>query len=78
LGRKKWRDNKLCNFCEIEESADNLFFGCPGARDFRENYVGNRGGRGMGLVWFLFGAVCWTLWLNHNDFVFNNKIISSP
>jgi hypothetical protein len=32
----------------------------------------------MGLVWFLFGAVCWTLWLNHNDFVFNIKIISFP
>jgi hypothetical protein len=46
--------------------------------DFRENYVRNRGGREMGLVWFLFGAVCWTLWLNRNDFIFNNKIISSP
>jgi hypothetical protein len=32
----------------------------------------------MGLVWFLFGAVCWTLWFNHNNFVFNNKITSSP
>jgi hypothetical protein len=28
---------------------------------FRENIVGNRGGRGMELVWFLFGVVCWTL-----------------
>jgi hypothetical protein len=77
LGRKKWRGNKLCNFYQIEESADHLFFGCPGerfvwavlrdglgwsdvprnVRDFRENYVGNRGGKGVGLVWFLFGAI---------------------
>jgi hypothetical protein len=30
------------------------------------------------VVWFLFGAICWTLWLNRNDFVFNNKIALSP
>jgi hypothetical protein len=46
--------------------------------DFRENFIGSRGGRGMGLMWFLFGAIYWTLWLNRNDFIFNNKIISSP
>jgi hypothetical protein len=45
---------------------------------FKENYIGNRGGRGVGLVWFLFCDVCWTLWINRNDLVFNNKIISSP
>jgi hypothetical protein len=26
-------------------------------------------------LFFLFGAVCWTVWLNRNDFVFKNKII---
>jgi hypothetical protein len=28
-------------------------------------------------MWFLFGVICWTLWLNRNDFVFNNLLISS-
>jgi hypothetical protein len=31
LGRKNWRGNKLCQFCPAEESADHLFFRCPGA-----------------------------------------------
>jgi hypothetical protein len=31
VGRKQWRGNKLCQFCQIEESADHLFFKCPGA-----------------------------------------------
>jgi hypothetical protein len=29
-------------------------------------------------MWFLFGAICWTVWLNRNDYVFNNILISSP
>jgi hypothetical protein len=32
----------------------------------------------MSVTWVLFGAICWTLWLNRNDFVFNNSLISSP
>jgi hypothetical protein len=31
LGRKKGRGKKLCRFCQVEESADHLFFRCPGA-----------------------------------------------
>jgi hypothetical protein len=27
---------------------------------------------------FMFGVVFWSLWLNRNDLVFNNKIIASP
>jgi hypothetical protein len=27
---------------------------------------------------FLFGVISWSLWLNKNDFIFNNKIVSSP
>jgi hypothetical protein len=27
---------------------------------------------------FLFEAICWTLWPNRNDCIFNNRIISSP
>jgi hypothetical protein len=30
------------------------------------------------MMWFLFEAICWTLWINRNDFVFNNKLIPSP
>jgi hypothetical protein len=45
--------------------------------DFKENFIVSRGSWGVGLVWFLFGVVCWTPWLNQNDFIFNNKIISS-
>jgi hypothetical protein len=26
LGKKKWRGNKLCKFCQVEETADHLFF----------------------------------------------------
>jgi hypothetical protein len=26
--------------------------------DFRENFIEYRGGRGIGLMWFLFGAIC--------------------
>jgi hypothetical protein len=33
---------------------------------------------GMGCMRFLLGAIFWTLWLNRNDFIFNNKIVSSP
>jgi hypothetical protein len=29
-------------------------------------------------MWFHFGSVCWALWLNRNNDIFNNKIISSP
>jgi hypothetical protein len=31
MGRKKWKGSKLCQFCQVEENADNLFFVCPGA-----------------------------------------------
>ncbi len=30
------------------------------------------------MLFLLFGAVCWTVWLNRNDFVFKNKIILNP
>jgi hypothetical protein len=46
-------------------------------RDFKENFLLIRGSKGMRVMWFLFRAVCWALWLNRNDYSFNNKIISS-
>jgi hypothetical protein len=30
------------------------------------------------VLFFLLGAACWTLWLNKNDYIFNQKLISSP
>jgi hypothetical protein len=30
--------------------------------DFKENFISSGGCRGVGVVWFLFGAKCWTLW----------------
>jgi hypothetical protein len=36
------------------------------------------GTKNMSMMWFIFEAVCWTLWLNRNDFVFNNLLIYSP
>jgi hypothetical protein len=30
------------------------------------------------VMWFLFYAICLTLWLNINDFIFNKNLISSP
>jgi hypothetical protein len=37
-----------------------------------------RESKGVRVMWFLFRIVCWTLWLNRNDYIFNSKIISSP
>jgi hypothetical protein len=29
LGRKQWKDSKLCQLCQAEESVDHLFFKYP-------------------------------------------------
>jgi hypothetical protein len=29
-------------------------------------------------VFFLFGGVAWSLWLIRNEFVFHNRVVSSP
>jgi hypothetical protein len=47
-------------------------------KDFNENFLTNMGTKIIRVMWFLFGAICWTLWLNRNDYIFNNKLISSP
>jgi hypothetical protein len=47
--------------------------GFPG-KIFEQN---GRGGE-IRVMWFLFGAIFWTLWTNRNDFMFKNKLISSP
>jgi hypothetical protein len=47
-------------------------------KEFNDECLLKRGGGGDKLnsvLFFLFGAVCWTLWLNRNEFVFKNKII---
>jgi hypothetical protein len=37
-----------------------------------------RGNKRNRVLMFLFRGICWTLWLNRNDLIFKNKIISSP
>jgi hypothetical protein len=43
----------------------------------KENFIRTKGTKGLMVLWFLFGFVCWVLWLNRNDCIFNNKIDSS-
>jgi hypothetical protein len=45
-------------------------------QDFSENFLTKLGGKGMNLMWFLFGGICWILWLNRNDFIFKKLLIS--
>jgi hypothetical protein len=47
-------------------------------KDFKENFLHIKGNKGLRAMWFLFGCVCWVLWFNRNDCIFNNTIISSP
>jgi hypothetical protein len=36
-------------------------------RDFSDNFLWKGGIKGIGVLFFLFGAVCWSLWLNRID-----------
>jgi hypothetical protein len=47
-------------------------------KSFVEDFMFARGDKRNGMLVFLFGAISWTLWLNKNDLIFNNKIISIP
>jgi hypothetical protein len=47
-------------------------------KNFTEDFLFTRGDKRNKNLVFLSGAVSWTFWLNRNDLVFNNKIISSP
>jgi hypothetical protein len=42
--------------------------------DFNDNFLLEKGYMRNNLLFFLFGTVCWTLWLNRNYWVFRNKI----
>jgi hypothetical protein len=46
-------------------------------RDFNDNFLIEREHKRNGELFFLFGAVCWSLWLNRNDWVFRNRLVSS-
>jgi hypothetical protein len=46
-------------------------------KDFNDNFLLARGQKGNGVLFFLFGVVPWSLWLNRNDRVFRNRLISS-
>jgi hypothetical protein len=47
-------------------------------KNWSEDFLLERGDKRNRMLMFLFGAICWTLWLNRNDLIFKNKIISSP
>jgi hypothetical protein len=36
-------------------------------KEFNDECLLERGNKYNGALFFLFGAVCWTLWLNRND-----------
>jgi hypothetical protein len=46
--------------------------------DFTENFLLESKKKRNQILLFLFGAIWWTLWLTRNDWVFNDKLISSP
>jgi hypothetical protein len=39
-------------------------------KDFNDNFLLERGHKMNSVILFLLGTVCWTLWLNRNDWVF--------
>jgi hypothetical protein len=47
-------------------------------KEFNDNYHLERGNKNNGVLFFLFGVVHWTLWLNRNDWVFRNRLLPSP
>jgi hypothetical protein len=47
-------------------------------KNLNDVFLLERGHKGNGVMFFLYGAVCWQLWLNRNDWVFRDRIISSP
>jgi hypothetical protein len=47
-------------------------------KNWSEDFLLERGGIQNRVVMFLFRVICWTLWLNRNDLIFKNKLISSP
>jgi hypothetical protein len=53
-------------------------FNFEGVKKFVEDFMFAGWDKRNGKMIFVFGAICWTLWLNKNDLVFNNKIISPP
>jgi hypothetical protein len=47
-------------------------------QDFNDNLFLERGVIEIVFLFFLFDVVCWSIWLNRNDWVFNQKLISFP
>jgi hypothetical protein len=47
-------------------------------KKFNDECLLQRGDKLNSMLFFLFGEVCWTIWLNRNDFIFKNKIIPNP
>jgi hypothetical protein len=47
-------------------------------KSFVEDIMFGRGDKRNGRLIFVFGVVSWTICLNRNDLIFNNKIILTP
>jgi hypothetical protein len=45
---------------------------------FDDSFFLERGHKNNSLLFYLFGTVCWTLWLSRIDWIFRDKLISSP
>jgi hypothetical protein len=46
-------------------------------KDFNDNFFLERGHKENGVLFFLFGIICLTLWLNRNDWVFRDMLMIS-
>jgi hypothetical protein len=47
-------------------------------KEFNDKFLLERGNKNNGVLFFLFGDVCSTLWLNKNDWVFRDRSLTSP
>jgi hypothetical protein len=45
---------------------------------FDDSFFLERGHKNNSLLFYLFGTVFWTLWLSRIDWIFRDKLISSP
>jgi hypothetical protein len=46
-------------------------------KDFNDNFFLERGHKENRVLFFLFGIICLTLWLNRNDWVFRDMLMIS-
>jgi hypothetical protein len=52
--------------------------GLKSVKEFNDEFLLERGHKYNGVLFFLFGAVGWILWLYRNNWVFRNMLVFSP